>query len=129
MHRVLKPTGCLYLHCDPTASHYLKLILDAVFGAEHYRNEISWQRTSAHNSAKRYGPIRDVIFFYTKSDTYTWNLQHTAYTDEYLSKFYRHVEPETGRRYRLSDLTGAGVRHGETGKPWRGVDVTAKKRH
>jgi DNA modification methylase len=112
LHRVLKPTGSLYLHCDPTASHYLKILLDTIFGARNFRSEISWKRTSAHSDAKQgrenFGHIRDVILFYSKSDNYTWNVQHTPYDQEYIDAFYRHVEPETGRRYRLGDLTGPG---------------------
>jgi len=73
MRDALKQTGSLYLHCDPTASHYLKLLLDAVFGHECFRNEVIWKRTGSHNSAKRYGPVHDVIFYYTKSDSATWN--------------------------------------------------------
>ncbi len=128
LHRTLKLTGSLYLHCDPTASHYLKLILDAVFGIENFRSEIIWKRTSAHNSAKRPGPVHDVIFFYTKSANYTWNIQHTPYDEAYVEKFYRHADPD-GRRYQLGDLTGAGTRNGETGLRWQGIDVTAKGRH
>jgi DNA modification methylase len=103
--RVLKSTGSLYLHCDPTASHYLKLTLDAVFGARSFRNEIIWKRTSAHNRLVRYGPVHDTILFYSKSDTWTWNPQHTPYTQDYIDSFYRHIEPGTQRRYRLSDVT------------------------
>ena len=67
LHRVLKPTGSLYLHCDPTASHYIKLLLDAIFGHRNFRNEIIWKRTSAHRQqAKRHGRIHDVILFYTE---------------------------------------------------------------
>jgi DNA modification methylase len=73
LRRVLKPTGSLYLHCDPKASHYLKLLLDSVFGHENFRNEIIWQRTRAHGRAKKWGPIHDTILFYTVSDAYTWN--------------------------------------------------------
>jgi adenine specific DNA methylase Mod len=112
LHRVLKPTGSLYLHCDPTASHYLKILLDAVFGKTQFRTEISWRRQSAHSDAKQgrvqYGNVRDVILLYTKGRTWTWNWLYTAYDESYLSDFYKHVEPETGRRYRLSDLTGPG---------------------
>jgi DNA modification methylase len=112
LHRVLKPTGSLYLHCDPTASHYLKILLDAVFGKTQFRTEISWRRQSAHSDAKQgrvqYGNVRDVIFFCTKGRAWTWNWLYTAYDESYLSDFYKHVEPETGRRYRLSDLTGPG---------------------
>src|SRR5579872_867719 len=81
LHRVLKPTGSLYLHCDPTASHYLKIILDTIFGAERFCNEIIWKRTGAHSSAKRYGPIHDVILFYSKSKNFIWNDARTAYED------------------------------------------------
>ena len=112
LHRVLKPTGSLYLHCDPTASHYLKLLLDAAFGADKFRNEIVWKRTSAHSDTKQGrrqpGRIHDVILFYTKSDEWTWNPVHTEYDEDYADDFYRHVEPETGRRYTLGDLTGPG---------------------
>jgi len=110
LHRVLKPTGSLYLHCDPTASHYLKLLLDGVFGAENYRSEISWKRSSAHNDAKqgraRYGNIRDVLLFYTKSRSWTWNWLYTRYDDRYLAGAYRHADRD-GRRYRRGDLTAA----------------------
>lgn len=128
LHRVLKPTGSLYLHCDPTASHYLKIILDTIFGAGNFRAEIIWKRTSAHNSAKRPGPIHDVILMYSKSNAYTWNAVWTAYDESYTEQFYRHVDPD-GRRYQLSDLTGSGTRNGETGEIWRGINVTAKGRH
>ncbi len=128
LHRVLKPTGSLYLHCDPTASHYLKILLDAVFGPSRFLNEIIWKRTSAHSSAKRYGPVHDVLLFYSKSDSYTWNKLYQAYDKTYLDAFYTHVDPD-GRRWRRSDLTGAGIRHGETGESWRGLDVTSKGRH
>ena len=128
LRRVLKPTGSLYLHCDPTASHYLKLLLDAVFGPEHFRSEIVWKRTSAHSSAQRYGPVHDTLLYYAKSDDCTWNPQYMPYDQSYLDAFYTHVDPD-GRRWRRSDLTGAGTRNGETGLPWRGIDVTAKGRH
>ncbi len=128
LRRVLKPTGSMYLHCDPTAGHYLKVVLDTVFGARSFRNEIVWKRTSAHSSARRYGPIHDTLLFYSKSDDYAWNQQRAGYSEEYLDRFYRHTDSD-GRRYQLGDLTGRGVRHGETGLPWRGVDVTSKGRH
>jgi adenine specific DNA methylase Mod len=111
LHRVLKPTGSLYLHCDPTASHYLKIVLDGVFGKTNYRSEISWKRSSAHNDAKQGrklpGNIRDVIYFYTKSDEWKWNWQYTPYDESYLNDFYKHIDEKTGRRYRLGDLTAA----------------------
>ncbi|MGI8575789.1 MAG: DNA methyltransferase, partial [Egibacteraceae bacterium] len=101
----LAPTGTLWLHCDPTASHYLKIILDAVFGTGRFLNEVIWQRTSAHNRTTRFGPVHDVILAYTKSEAWTWNPQYVPYDEEYVESFYRHVEGDTGRRYRLSDLT------------------------
>lgn len=128
MKPILKDTGSIYLHCDPAASHYLKVMMDGIFGHQNFRNEIIWKRTSAHSSARRYGPIHDVILFYTKSDKYTWNKQFGEYDQYYVDQFYTHKDPN-GRRWRRSDLTGAGVRHGETGQPWHGIDVTAKGRH
>ena len=126
-HRVLKDTGSIYLHCDPTASHYLKLLMDSVFGPQNFRNEIVWKRTSAHNSASRYGPNHDIILFCSRSQTYTWNQVFQKYDESYIQNFYRHVD-EKGR-YRLSDLTGAGVRYGDSGEPWRGVNPTEVGRH
>ncbi len=111
--RVLKPTGSFYLHCDPTASHYLKLVLDSVFcprGGD-FKSEISWKRSSAHNDAKQGrrfpGNIRDVILFYTASSEWIWNWQFSSYDDHYIEKTYRHVEPESDRRYCLDNLTAA----------------------
>ena len=128
LHRVLKPTGSLYLHCDPTASHYLKIVLDGVFGKEQFRNEIVWKRTSTHSSAKRCGPVHDVIFFYTRTDDYLWNPQ---YDDHRTDDTLRHdlSVDEQGRKYRLSDLTGAGTRKGSSGQPWRGFSPTDRGRH
>ena len=112
LHSSLSPTGSIYLHCDPTASHYLKLLMDAVFGLANFRTEISWKRTSAHNDTKQgrqqHGRIHDTLLFYSKSSELTWNPIYTAYDQEYVDRFYRHVEPKTGRRYRLSDITGPG---------------------
>lgn len=125
--RVLKETGSIYLHCDPTASHYLKILMDAVFGPQFFKNEIIWKRTSAHNSAKRWGPVHDVILFYSKSETAAWNRVYQGYSEEYLTKFYRY-EDEDGR-YTLGDLTGAGKRHGDSGLAWRGVNPTKVGRH
>jgi len=128
LRRVLKPTGSLYLHCDPTASHYLKLLVDAVLGKDNFLSELIWKRTSAHSSAKRFGPIHDVILVYAKTENYTWNQIFQPYSEEYLDTFFDQ-EDEKGRRWKRTDLTGAGTRNGETGKPWHGIDVTAKGRH
>jgi site-specific DNA-methyltransferase (adenine-specific) len=128
LRRALKPTGSLYLHCDPTASHYLKIVLDTIFGQENFRNEIIWKRTSAHSSANRYGPVHDVLFYYTKSENYLWNKSYTPHDKEYVEKFYRHVD-ENGRKYTLSDLTAVGTRNGSSGQAWRGIDVAKTGRH
>jgi DNA modification methylase len=128
LHRVLKPTGSLYLHCDPTASHYLKAMLDAVSGPYNFRSEIIWKRTSSHNSARRWGPIHDTILFYSKSEKFAWNRIAIGYDQKYIKRFYRY-EDVNGRRYRLSDLTGSGIRHGESGRPWNGFDPTSHGRH
>ena len=127
LHRVLKPTGSLYLHCDPTASHYLKILLDAVFGPVHFSSEIIWRRTSSHNSAKRWGPVHDTILAYSKSEHFIWNDVFQTYDDSYLDRFYR-FEDEKGR-FRIGDLTGAGTRTGDSGKPWRDIDPTDAGRH
>jgi DNA modification methylase len=124
MHYVLKPTGSLYLHCDPTTSHYLKVVLDAVFGPKNFRSEIVWKRSSAHSDGKQgrrnYGHIHDELLFYTKGDTWTWNSMFTPHDPEYLARFYRHIEPQTGRRYRIDNLTAAKP-GGDTSYEWHGV--------
>ena len=129
LRRVLKPTGSLYLHCDPTASHYLKIVLDAVFGKENFRNELIWKRSHAHNSAKRFGPIHDVIHFYTKSSKYTWTDQRRPYSSDYIERFFKFDDGDGRGRYWTGDLTGSGIRNGQTGAEWKGFDPTAKGRH
>jgi len=108
--RVLKPTGSLYLHCDPTASHYLKLLLDAVFRPSNFRTEITWKRSAAHSDTKQgrkqHGRIHDIILFYTRSEEWTWNPFYTPYDEEYLDGEYRH-ETKDGGRYKETDLTAA----------------------
>ncbi len=128
LRRVLKPTGSLYLHCDPTASHYLKLLMDAVFGANHFRNEIIWKRTHAHGSPKRFGPVHDVILFYSKSDEYLWMFPKVEQQGGYIRDHFTYSDDD-GRKFQPITLTGSGVRHGESGKPWHGVDPTKVGRH
>lgn len=127
LNRVLKKAGSLYLHCDPTASHYLKILLDAVFGKANFKNEIIWKRTNSHSSAKRWGPIHDVIFFYTKSDVFLWNDVFVEYDAGYVKEFYRHIDE--GGAYQLIDLTGPGLRKGDSGLSWKGVNPSLKNRH
>ena len=105
LRRVLKDMGSLYLHCDPTASHYLKLTLDAIFGRSNFRNEVIWRRATAKGLAKnRFASNHDVILSYGKTSKSTWNPQFEEYDPEYVKKFYRHVEPGTGRRYALDNI-------------------------
>jgi adenine specific DNA methylase Mod len=127
LQRVLKPTGSLYLHCDPSASHYLKVILDTIFGPERFINEVIWKRSHAHNSGSMFGPVHDTILVYAKGARYIWNVQRRPLDDSYAESHYSYVE--NGRRYKRQDLTGAGIRNGETGQPWHGINPTAKGRH
>lgn len=127
MKSILRPTGSIYLHCDPTASHYIKVMMDGIFGHRNFRNEIIWRRTGAHGRARRWGPIHDTILFYSASDSYTWNRVLEAYDADYLEKFYRN-EDEHGK-YQPISLTGPGTRTGSSGKPWRDVDPGEGGRH
>jgi DNA modification methylase len=127
LRRVLKPTGSIYLHCDPTASHYLKLLLDSVFGPQMFRSEIIWKRTSAHNSAKRWGPVHDTIFFFARSEQSVWNRTFETYDPAYVAQFYK--SEDEGGKFQLDNLTGAGTRSGESGLPWRGCNPTDRGRH
>jgi DNA modification methylase len=129
LRRVLKPTGSLYVHCDPTASHYLKLILDAVFGPRQFRNEIIWKRTSAHSDAKRFGRVHDTILLYAKTDAATWNQEYQPLPQKTVDGWYNNVEPGTGQRFNRDNLTATGLRGGYSGKPWRGVDPSSKGNH
>jgi len=130
LRRALKPTGSIYLHCDPTASHYLKMLMDAIFGPSNFRTEISWKRSSAHSDAKQGrkqpGNIRDIILFYTKSNNWTWNWDpefgYTKYDEEYIRKSYRFIEPGTGRRFQPVDLTAAKP-GGDTSYEWKGYKL------
>jgi adenine specific DNA methylase Mod len=129
MRRVLKDTGSIYLHCDPTASHYLKLVMDAVFGFENFRNEIIWRNTNANNNAKRYGTIHQTILFYVKTKVAEFypEAKKLPYTLEYIEKFFKDRD-ERGM-YQADNLTGPGIRHGDSGKAWRGCDPTKVGRH
>ena len=128
--RVLKKTGSFYYHCDWHASHYVKVMLDEIFGENNFRNEIIWRRTTAKTqSYKQYPNNHDSIFFYTGSDDATFHRQFNPLSEERIEAHYSNVEPGTGRRYSLSDMTGEGIRNGATGKPWRGFDPTLKQRH
>lgn len=109
MHRVLKPTGSLYLHCDPTASHYLKVVLDCVFGTENYRSEVTWQRTNVHSDSKTWSAVADVILFYSRSAKFTWHAQYLPHSDDHIASKYGHKDAD-GRAFTLSDMTSPNPR-------------------
>ncbi len=119
LHRVLKPTGSLYLHCDPTASHYLKIVLDQIFGPVNFKNEIVWKRTSAHNDPGKYGANSDRILFYTKTNSWTWNQVFLPHDEEYESRF-RHKDPD-GRLWADYDLSAKGLSGGGYEYEYKGV--------
>ena len=125
LHRVLKPTGSLYLHCDPTAGHYLKILMDAVFGTGSFRNEITWKRYGAHNDvgqgSTRFGRVHDIIFLYGKTDSVTWHQGFVPLDESYVKSTYRYVDEETEKRFTTTPLTGPGG--AEKGNPvyeWNG---------
>jgi DNA modification methylase len=128
LHRCLKPTGCLYLHCDPAASHYLKIVLDGVFGKENFRSEIIWRRSGSHNSAtKQFGPVHDSILVFAKTEVHRLNPLTVPHSKAYIEGEFTYTD-EKGM-YRLNEIMGPGARTGDSGKPWRGYDPTPKGRH
>ena len=124
--RILKYSGTMYLHCDTTAGAYLRVLCDSIFGYGQCRNEIEWKRTSAHNRARRFGPVHDRILLYSRSDSYQWNKVYQPYDAEYIERDYRRVR--NGERYCTGDLTAPGLREGSS-EPWRDVDPSARGRH
>ncbi|MGO9084371.1 MAG: DNA methyltransferase [Candidatus Sulfotelmatobacter sp.] len=122
LHRVLKETGSIYLHCDPTASHYLKMLMDAVFGPQHFRNEIIWRRADPKGHAfTRYPSTHDTLLFFGKGEVITWNPQYRTYDEDYIDSHYASVEEGTGRRYTLSDCTNPNRNRPHLTYEWRGV--------
>lgn len=122
LRRVLKETGSIYLHCDPTASHYLKILMDAVFGPQFFKNEIVWQRTSSHaNVSHKFAAVHDVLLFFSKGVKYGWSQQFAPYSQEYLEMFFDQID-ESGRRYFRRDLT-ASMSRASKGQlyTWHGI--------
>lgn len=129
IHKLLKPTGSLYLHCDPTMSHYLKIECDLIFGEKNFRNEIIWQRINAKgNVQKKFGAVHDSVLRFSKGNDFTWNQVTRTLNDDYVNTMYRYIEKETGRRYRLGDLT-APMSRASKGQiyEWRGVKPTSTR--
>ena len=110
MHRILKPTGSIYLHCDDVMNHSLKLVMDAVFGRKHFANDISWKRTTAHSDGRRFGRNADNILLYRKSDKFIWNQPFSPYSESYEARF-KHKDPD-GRRWTDDNLTAKGLSGG-----------------
>ena len=126
MRRVLKPGGSIWLHCDDAASHYLKVLMDAVFGLRNYRNEVAWKRTSAHNDSRWFGRVSDSLLFYGGTNINVDAIR-LPLDEGYVERFYRHQDDRGV--YRASDLTGAGEAKGESGQDWRGINPTDVGRH
>ena len=130
MRRILRKDGSIYLHCDPTASHYLKQLMDAVFGPGKFRNEIVWQcATTKKADAKRFGNTHEIILAYSKSENAAWNPVYLPHKEAYIKSMYRNDDNDGRGPYRVSDLTQTGIRHGESGMVWRSIDITAKGKH
>ena len=127
MERILKPYGSIYLHCDPHSSRFLHLAMDAIFGASQFISQIVWKRTSAHGGARKWGPIHDLILFYSGRKGHRWNRVFQDFPSEYWQKYYRY-EDERGK-YQLVTLTSAGVRPGAAGSEWRGINPSDVGRH
>jgi len=130
LRRVLNPMGSIYLHCDPTASHYLKVLMDAVFRPENFRNEIIWRRTGAHGPRRCFGPIHDTLLFYSKSSSYFFEVVRRPYMRGHVAG--RYAADATGGLKFISGgnvLTGAGTTGGQSGMLWRGFDPSKKNRH
>lgn len=121
LHELLATNGALYVHLDYHVSSYAKVILDEVFGADRFLNEIIWKRTTARSGSTGFNHIHDVVLFYSKGPQFYWKTQYTDYTDEYLNNSFRHRDHD-GRRWRESPLTAPGLRNGPSGQPWKGVD-------
>ncbi len=128
LRRVLKPTGSIYLHCDPTASHYLKMLMDAIFGPQHLRSEIVWKRTNARSTPHQWPRIHDVLLFYTRSDHFCF--QSLKVPADKAKLPHTLITTADGRKYQTYELTAPGAtREGESGKPWRGCDPNVYGRH
>lgn len=120
----LKPAGSLYLHCDPTASHYLKIILDAIFSPENFRNEIVWKRTTTHSDSKTWSRVSDTILFFSNGKTFTWNTPREPHSAEYIADKYNNDDGD-GRRYMLDNMTSPNPRPNMMYE-WRGFPFPEK---
>ncbi len=120
MRRLLKPTGSIYLHCDPTANSYLRLVMDATFGHGNFRNEVVWERSAGRSDTKAYGRVHDLLYYYTKTDRFAWNQQYISLSDEYVKMAYRYEDCRG--KYSTSPLLGSGVSGRTYSFNWRGIE-------
>lgn len=127
---VMSETASIYVHLDWHIGHYVKILLDEIFGETAFQNEIIWKRTTSRAGSAFYNHIHDTIYFYTMSDDVPWNQQYTPYSDEYKQSMFKHIDPD-GRKWRESPLTAPGIRSGSSGAEWRGFNPTniGKGRH
>jgi adenine-specific DNA-methyltransferase len=129
MREMLSEEGSIWVHVGPQVSHQIKIIMDEVFGSKNFLSEIVWKRTSAHGDTKSFGHVTEQIFGYSKTPGRSvFKVVHVPFSDEYIASEYRYVD-EKGRKFRRGDLTGAGIRYGETGLPWRNLNPTEINRH
>jgi site-specific DNA-methyltransferase (adenine-specific)/adenine-specific DNA-methyltransferase len=128
LHELLADDGSIYVHLDTKKGHYIKAILDEVFGEENFQNEIIWKRTGARSKSGTYNHIHDSVFVYSKTNRFIWNVQHTTYSTQYRRKFFE-TDPETLKPFQKVSLTAPGTRKGSSGMPWKGIDPTNIGRH
>ena len=128
LHRILKPSGSIYLHCDPSVSHYLKLMMDALFGPEQFKSEIIWKRMVPSAGPKRWRWTHDTLLFYAGPRKYVWNQVLQEPSSEYLRRDY-HLVDEGGGRFQAQPLLRAGTRDDDRSAVWRGIDPGETGRH
>lgn len=121
MRELLADTGSIYVHLDWHVGHYVKIVMDEVFGKDNFINEIVWKRSEAHSDSNAFGAVHDVIFFYSKTPETIWNKQYVPYTEEYIEKQFKYTETSTGRRYRSADLSASGLSGGGYTYEWNGI--------
>ena len=129
MRRILKDAGSIYLHCDPTASHYLKTLMDAIMGRTQFRSEVVWKRSGGKSDALRWGSTTDRLLFYSKSDAHTWNRQYVPHSTDYATRTYRYDDGDGRGPYTTMPLHASGIRHGESGNPWKGYSPEESGNH
>ncbi|MDQ5826934.1 MAG: site-specific DNA-methyltransferase, partial [Chloroflexota bacterium] len=127
LRELLHDKGSLYVHLNSDVGYHARIVLDEVFTGG-FQSDVIWRRTSSHSGTIGYAQIHEIILYYTKSASFTWNKQHQSYDQDYIDSRFTGTD-EDGRQWKDSDLTGSGTRRGETGQVWRGFDVTAKGRH